>query len=1188
MKRCLSVVLALVLLLGCAAWTPVHAKEKNETPGSSEIVTPEKNKESHEDCFYTECEEDGVFRHLDRESFGRADHVARLPEEEALNTYVFQNRDGTRSVYYMGENVKYIAPDGSIRDKDTTLVPVTDGYGMRDNDVELLLPQEVGAGIRMAYKGHSIRLIPQGAAEDAQLQENSVHYREFGGPDVSLQYTPILSGVKEDIVLESYTGVSSFAFVLYTGGLGLYESEGKYFLAETENAEAAFYLGQIIVYDAVGCPSMGAMTVEVLAPGQAYRLTVSANVDFLTAPTTVYPVTIDPTITVTDTMEGGVIEDAPVFSGYPDANFGNYVFNTIGYTDANYGIGRTVVRLNGLLENETFAALDTEYINKVEFFMKDGGSDYTTVNIHAIKQSSSWTESTVTWNYAGIYSLTSSASAAMGGGAWTGFDITDLALAWKSGDQNGQCGFVMIGAEENTKKIGALSCEYGTGDYWPYVVVNYSIDLPLNYYVKDVLAGSSFTLIAYGEDGEVLDDVNWTSSNPSVATVSTSGSVTGIRAGTVTITASNADGYSTPCTVYVRIPDGVYYIKNASSGLVLQNTGTVARIYSQTEDVNDRTRQLWKIRYISNGYYEIRPMDDLSVALMFNNDSYASVFSATDENLAKPLLWKISCNGFGYTLQNMGMASRTLLPTNATTAGTNAYASNWTSSLAGHWKLEKINGLFLRDPDTRYFVPTTTVKNLKLRQTYTLPQLALSYEYYGNLIGGISWSSSDTSVAIVNASGSITAVGLGQATITFYAILNGVNYTASVSVFVHIPNGVYCLMNKQTGYCADFVSATMEDGSAVVQTSYRDANTQKWIFTYLGNGYYSICSDYAYDPYYLGVEGDSREPGAKIVLRTGNITDGMKWEIRATESGAYTLTAKSCNLNRYVLNGNALLAVEYVELTQGNYSWDYNYEDEWLILPIIRFGISSDDYIEGCPHGKLGSTHYAESFFDALALTEGGFQKAKIHYHNTRNSILVASKNNFSVNGAISNDIDFMVYIGHGHAAHDEQGNHLHYDCGILGTPHVYNESLNQYIYCNPEGNVYTSQVKFGGEGSSLRWVWLYTCNFLSTGPYVTDDALKNMMNGAHIVMGYASQSLLCDAMALKFAEYLTAGMPIIEAYFKAGRDGEATITDDHHIQKVLYIPQAEQETIYSQRVYYAYSPDDVRIITQDIQEDFE
>lgn len=129
--------------------------------------------------------------------------------------------------------------------------------------------------------------------------------------------------------------------------------------------------------------------------------------------------------------------------------------------------------------------------------------------------------------------------------------------------------------------------------------------------------------------------------------------------------------------------------------------------------------------------------------------------------------------------------------------------------------------------------------------------------------------------------------------------------------------------------------------------------------------------------------------------------------------------------------------------------------------------------------------------------------------------------------------------------------------------------------------------MAFGSASADLRWVWLYTCNFLTTGTYVTDNMLREMMTGAHIVMGYASQSYLCDANALKFAQYLRSGEPIIDAYFMAGSNGEATATNDHHIQKVLFIPQAEQETLFSPPIYYQYDTADIEIITHDIQSDY-
>lgn len=153
-----------------------------------------------------------------------------------------------------------------------------------------------------------------------------------------------------------------------------------------------------------------------------------------------------------------------------------------------------------------------------------------------------------------------------------------------------------------------------------------------------------------------------------------------------------------------------------------------------------------------------------------------------------------------------------------------------------------------------------------------------------------------------------------------------------------------------------------------------------------------------------------------------------------------------------------------------------------------------------------------------------------------------------------------------------------------MGGTHVRTEGTDEYPFCDAEGNVYTKGMEFGSSTSDLRWVWLYTCNFLTTGEYVTDESLKEMMNGAHIVMGYASQSYLCSTMAVRFAEYLQDGETFIRSNLKAGYEGEAAATDDHHQQRILYIPQAEHETLYSPQVRYEYNASDVLIYTHDIQ----
>lgn len=789
-KKMVSVLVALAMLLGCMGWTPVRSAEDGEPAVSAQ---PEQEAPAAEDSDFLErdCAERGMFRHIDRESFQRAGHVLRLPEEERLDTYVFQNRDGTKTVYYMGENVKYIAPDGSIREKDTTLVPVTGGYEMQDNDVRLHLPAQSGDGIGVRYNGYSIRLVPQDGSGEAELQDNTIRYRDFHGQGVHLQYTPMLSGVKEDIVLESYTGVSSFCFVLYTGGLGLYENAGEYYLAESENGEAVFFLGQIVVYDAVGCPGMGSMTVETLTAGQAYRLTVSADVDFLTAPATVYPVTIDPTITVLESSEGGVIEDAPVFSGYPNANFGTYLFNTIGYTDANYGIGRTVVRLNGLLADETFAALNASSISSVQFYMKDGGSNTSTVNIHGLLRNSSWTESTITWNTVGIYSLEADSTGTMGGGAWTAFDITQLAKNWISGDRNGQCGFMMVNAEEDTKKIGALSCEYGTGEYWPYVVVTYSLELALNYYSKDVDEEGSFQLIATTESANGV--VTWESSDTSIASVTSTGFVTGHQAGVAVITASHTDAsgetVTNSCTVYVTVADGLYYIKNAYSDLCMEADGSTVSIYDQVTNQEERNDQLWLITYIGTGRYDIQPLYDLTLALTENSGNYVAVGAAGETTR-----WGIVHNNLGYVIRYGDSSSDNARPVVSEMPGSQVYLGTWESNLQCHWELEKAYGIFLRDTKTDKLADSSTEIVLGIGRTCLLADLGISYEYYGSMIGDMTWSTSDSSIISVDAVARLTGVTSGEARIKVSATLNGKSY--SYSCYVKAQSTVLVLSNS--------------------------------------------------------------------------------------------------------------------------------------------------------------------------------------------------------------------------------------------------------------------------------------------------------------------------------------------------------------------------------------------------------
>jgi len=92
-----------------------------------------------------------VLKHVDNNAFAKAGHIARLKTEEDLDTYVFENTDGSKTVYYMGKEVKYIAEDRSVKEKDITLVPTKTGYQTKQNNVGVELPSVPAVGKTCVY-----------------------------------------------------------------------------------------------------------------------------------------------------------------------------------------------------------------------------------------------------------------------------------------------------------------------------------------------------------------------------------------------------------------------------------------------------------------------------------------------------------------------------------------------------------------------------------------------------------------------------------------------------------------------------------------------------------------------------------------------------------------------------------------------------------------------------------------------------------------------------------------------------------------------------------------------------------------------------------------------------------------------------------------------------------------------------
>ena len=525
------------------------------------------------DNLITDAEERS--RYINYEAEIAAGHTQRIPTEETLSTIVYKNSDNSRTVYYFDENIKYVDSEGNIVEKDVTLESVNGGgYRTKQNDILTLLPNRISSGVTVAYKDNAVKLIPivndtvsgsfsMAADEIAHLNtsSNKVVYESVFGNYTDIAYMPTMRGFKEEIVLSQYKGINSWSFIAETNGMYAYcGNDGIYYFAECENADTQFSLGQVFVYDSSCGIAGGSMSVEPVIAGQKYCVTITADNSFLTDNSTVYPVYVDPQITITTAGDTANIIDATVYSGKPTLNTGTWTLNHVGLYNSDYGIGRMVVKLPGLISNEYYGRSDISIDNITYYVCEATGTGGQEIELYALN-GSNWTETGVTWNNYGSLMGSKFTSATPGANAYGAFDITTLAKLWKAGVRDKDYGFVLVNKNETdaAKCRAFISNTHATTAKRPKVSLTYTIT-PRELYISpayvDINVNGGTQLTATVRPSDAPDkSVTWSSSNTRVATVNANGYVTGIAPGTAYITCTTNVGGKTPmrdCDVTVN------------------------------------------------------------------------------------------------------------------------------------------------------------------------------------------------------------------------------------------------------------------------------------------------------------------------------------------------------------------------------------------------------------------------------------------------------------------------------------------------------------------------------------------------------------------------------------------------------------------------------------------------------------
>jgi len=412
-------------------------------------------------------------------------HIARLKHEEKdLYSVIFKNSDGTNTMYMYSEPIKYIDENGDVKDKSNKIVAdssKTGYYTNSDNNIRVNFPNIIDNEISLVYNELEIVMLPISDSKSAvslvenavdsktgEKQTDSVKYDKVFGDNTFITYKPTYTGFKENIILTEYTGQSEFEFTLYTNGLELFK-DGDILFLRNEKGETVANLGQVIIFTADnGNNSFGECDFVTVKENQEYTVIIKVDPDYLTDPKTVFPLTIDPTISITPTTydptySGAKIEDARISIGaMGGVGSGTETSTAIGAAFGGQGTSRMLVKFP-TLNNSSYYTFSSLYSSQIiSAYIKTyvvSSSTYAT-SIKSYAYTTSWVENTVvgnisTWN--SYYDTATLSTTSVG--STTGnksISILNTVKAWcnynrgVSGGRNPAYGLILINNNEAT------------------------------------------------------------------------------------------------------------------------------------------------------------------------------------------------------------------------------------------------------------------------------------------------------------------------------------------------------------------------------------------------------------------------------------------------------------------------------------------------------------------------------------------------------------------------------------------------------------------------------------------------------------------------------------------------------------------------------------------------------------------
>ncbi|QNK41550.1 Ig-like domain-containing protein [Caproicibacter fermentans] len=387
-------------------------------------------------------------------------------------------------------------------------------------------------------------------------------------------------------------------------------------------------------------------------------------------------------------------------------------------------------------------------------------------------------------------------------------DATDKAVAWTS--SNPSVAVVDSNGKVTATGGGTATITAKTNDGGFAASCTVTVKVP----VTGITLDKNSLTLARGKTGKLIptiapDDatdkaVSWTSSDPSVVTVDNAGQITAVSAGTVTVTATSHDGgFTANCTVTVVVPVTGISLDKATLSLIKGNAATLTATITPEDATNKAVA--W-----TSSNPSVAAVDSNGKVTATGGGTATITVTAKDGGFAASCTVTVKVPVTGITLNQSNLTlirgkTRDLIPTISPADATDK-AIVWSTSNSSVVTVDNAGRITAISAGTAIITATTHNGGFTSQCTVTVvvPVTGISLDKATlSLIKGnaatltatitpedatnkaVAWTSSNPSVAAVDSSGKVTAVGGGTATITVTAKDGG--FAASCTVTVKVP-----------------------------------------------------------------------------------------------------------------------------------------------------------------------------------------------------------------------------------------------------------------------------------------------------------------------------------------------------------------------------------------------------------------